>query len=40
MEVSVLSGPLAIQSQQNTQACINYKLAGLLAQAYYELINP
>lgn len=35
MEVSVLPGAIAIQSQQNTETYINYKLVGLLVQDYY-----
>ena len=35
MEVSILPGPSAIQSQQNTEAYINYKLVSPVAQAYH-----
>lgn len=43
MEVSVLSGPVDVQSQRNTEAYINHKLVGLLAQAFlltnYYILN-
>ena len=35
MEVSLMSGPVTIQSQKYTEAYIDYKLFHLLAQAYY-----
>ena len=35
MEVSGQPGPAVIQSQSPTESYINYKLLGLLTQAYY-----